>query len=684
MHHPNRFGESCMRIKAYGAMLWLFAIILIGTSPVQSQSDKDLKSKQSTLKQAAQENAVANRIINTSAEDKLAPSLSAFGDTDAKTTGYDFTQVKGFKLSSKSDYDRIDELFRRASELGFFKSEYVKNGTFPVAESTKPGTAQIRGVEVYYVRSNKAERDNLNAADIELLEVRVDKLLTIPEKDEAGTDEEEESGGRRRRSKSKSSVSAYKLAGSELLTCIGLIDESLKQDLLARRSQEAAISLPPDLATDYTKKRGPFVVQGDRQLNLMKNIFRTFWNKEDSVFSLTIPVTTPVTGQLAEIEMPVILPENKILIRNSGNEALKITSVVPVGENADQFTVVSKLPMMIEKQKQAELEVKFAGLSPYETFGTISVQAKEANLAQEFEVVANPGIQPIDAVVLDASLFGVELRSPARASFAPNWNLGFKFGNDELNMPRWSSGMGALYVGFKNDVHVGLILPMSLQDGTMPTPLAFNTGLLASPMGYMFDFDFSFGFPFSLGGSVVVTNKFDATDRYAHLNLLKGVVADDKDYNNDFFNIATAAKLFYPVMFKDNENEPNLAFRLELGGGYMQINRNHVALAGETGKEGVLFGKNVGKMFSLGKEKDVFDVYFRISLINLGSKHNYGLGLQYFNGGMMTDAWLELTQWLRVEMKYAFLLRSSEIWESETSYFLISPRFRFGFPSIFN
>ena len=60
------------------------------------------------------------------------------------------------------------------------------------------------------------------------------------------------------------------------------------------------------------------------------------------------------------------------------------------------------------------------------------------------------------------------------------------------------------------------------------------------------------------------------------------------------------------------------------------------------------------------------------------------MGLQYFGGRMMADAFLELTDWLRVEAKYSFLLREKEIWETESSYFLISPRLRIGLPSIFN
>lgn len=671
---------SCTR-----AALCVFLLVFVAAASVQAQSDKEIKTKQQQLKQIHTENQEKNQTVNNAAKDKPEPSLSAFGDAENKTTGYDFTQVKGYQLTSKADFDRIDELFKQANELGFIDKEYTKNGAFAVPGSSKPGTAQIRRVEVYFVRTSRMEREELNAADFEILEVRVEKQLNLPEKEESEDTDEEESGGRRRRSRTKTVVNAFKLAGSELITCIGLVDDALRQDLLTRRTVETPISLPADLATDYARKRGPFVVQGDRALDVMKGVFRTFWNTNDSLTAVLVPQVAAAAGPLSEIDVPLLLPQNKITLRNQTRDPLKITSASFVGENADQFAVSTKLPLMIEPNKAQDIEVKFTGESKYEVMGTVEVNAKEAQMTQEFDVYANAGMHPVDFAVLDASLFGVELRSPAKSSFAPNWNLGFRFGNDEINLPRWSSGMGSLYVGYKNDVHVGLIMPVHFYDPSTPEPLTFNTNLLSSPMGYTFDFDFSFGFPFSLGGNVTILNKFEGADGYSHLKVLKNVKVDDLDYTNDFFNVSTVGKMYYPLMFKDRENDPNMAFRFELGGGFLQVNRNHLVAPGETSKEGHSFTKaDVGKMFYLAKEKDIFDVYFRVSFINLGSKHNYGLGLQYFNGGVMTDAWLELTHWLRVELKYSVLLRSREVWESESTYFMVSPRFRFGFPSIFH
>ncbi len=680
----------------HAALLTLCALILFSVTGAVAQSDKEIKAKQSTLKQAANENAEKNQTIQTAASDKPEPTSSLFGDAETRSTGYDFTQVKGYMLTSKADYDRIDQMFRSAFEIGFIDKEYTKNGAFTVPGSTKPGTAQIRRVEVYYVRSLRSERENLNAPDFELLEVRVEKQLNIPEKEEEEEGGDEDVAGmRRRRSRQKTVVSAFKLAGSDLITCINLFDEGLRGDLLSRRTQEEPIALPRDLATDYTRKRGPFVVRGDDQLDLMKGIFRTFWSPADSVRYLVVPQQAASTGDLSASDVPLFLAggqSSKILLQNMSQdtakrrEPVKITAARFIGDNADQFQVLTKLPIILDPRKPPqELEVRYVGESKYEVPGVLAVDAKELNMSQDFDVVSNPGVKPVDVAVLDASLFGIELRSPARSPFAPNWNIGFKFGNDEINLPRWTSGMGSLYIGYKNDVHVGLVMPLQMVDGTLPAPLGFNTNHLASPMGYTFDFDFTFGFPFSLGGNVAVMNAFDGQSAYTHLLPLSDVKIENIDYTNDFFNISTLAKLYYPLMFRSSETDPGFTFRVEVGGGYMQVNRNHLVALGERAKETHLFTpEDAGKMFSFGKEKDLFDVYFRISFINLASKNNYGLGLQYFNGGMLADAWLELTSWFRVQAKYSFLLRTKEVWEQEGSYFMVSPQFRFGFPTIFN
>ena len=86
-------------------------------------------------------------------------------------------------------------------------------------------------------------------------------------------------------------------------------------------------------------------------------------------------------------------------------------------------------------------------------------------------------------------------------------------------------------------------------------------------------FDFTFGFPFSLGGNLMVVNDFDGKEAYKHMEVIRQrpQALDDKDYYGDFFHISTLAQVYYPIMFKDRAFNPTLAFRLNLGGAFMQI-----------------------------------------------------------------------------------------------------------------
>ena len=247
--------------------------------------------------------------------------------------------------------------------------------------------------------------------------------------------------------------------------------------------------------------------------------------------------------------------------------------------------------------------------------------------------------------------------------------------------------MASLNVGYKNEMSVGVVLPMNLNAPDLPAPLAYKTRMLSSPAGYNMTFDFTFGFPFSLGGSLTIANKFTGQEAYKNLIVVKEHEVDQNkpDYYNDFFHVGSAVQLYYPIMFKDRNSDPSVAFRIDIGGAFMQMQRDHLVEKGEVAKAGMTFkSSDVGLMYTLEKQKDLVYVYLRISFINLAARNNYGIGIQYFAGRMMADSWLELTSWLRVEAKYSFLLRDREVWENESTYFLVSPRFRFGFPSIFN
>lgn len=669
---------------------FLFVALVVGLMPpLFAQNDREVKGKQTDLKREYNEASEKNQIIKSAAQDK--PRATTGRRRNSATTGYDYTQVKGYAL--RQFYDRVDKVFARANDLGLFEEEYREDGTFVVAGRAGKGSSQMRKVEIYYVEATPEEQEANDIDAFEIIEVYVEKLETLPpeegggESDEGGFDVG--FGG----SASEPVAKGFSLSGTDLTSVLQLVDENLYEDILAKRSQSNPIPLP-ERGEWMPGKVGPFIVMSQRELETTTSRFRDFWNMRDTLESAIIPAQFEAAGPLYTGSIPMFYPEsNKVRVRNPEKDRqLKITSATFIGDNADKFEVRTKLPKVLagrgESNDKDDIEFAYIGGSSYEVRGMMQIDAKEANVQQIVEVVANPGMYPSDFVTIDASLDRLELRSPARSGFASNWKLAYTIGNDEIGMPRWSTGISSLSVGFKNQMSVGIVMPFNMIAPDLPSPLAYEKNLMSSPGGYNVSFDFTFGFPFSLGGSLTVINDFDGQEAYDHLKVMDvdfDPLVDLKDYRNDFFHISTIAQVYYPIMFKDNAVNPNIAFRLNLGGAYMQVMRDHYVTEAIPTKEGRIFRtEDIGNMVTLGKEKDIVDVYVRMSFINLRSSNKYGMGIQYFGGRMMTDAFLELTDWLRVEAKYSFLLRDKEIWETESSYFLITPRLRIGLPSIFN
>jgi len=659
---------------------------------VSAQTDRDVKAKQSDLKLEYNDAQEKNQIIRSAAQDK--PRATTGRRRGSATTGYDYTQVKGFTLR---DYqDRIDNVFARANDLGIFDEEYRPDGTFDVPNRAGKGSTQMRKVDVFYVEATPEEQDLYGIEPFEIIEIYVEKLETLPPEDvgiDAGDDDQSfllgmGTGG------GEPIAKGFSLAGTDLLSVLQLVDEPLYVDILSKRSQSMSIPLP-ERGDWMPGKVGPFIVMTQRELETTTSRFTDFWNKRDTLAGAVHVPQYDAAGPFYELQIPVLYPDyRRIRIRNPEPRPIMITNIQFVGPDADKFELRAKFPIQLDQRggatQQVDVEFGYIGDSPYETRAQLVVEAREAGLQQAIEVVANPGLYPSDVMIIDASLDRIELRSPARSPIAPNWKMTYTIGNDEINMPRWSTGISTLTVGFKNQMSVGIVLPMNMLANDLPTPLAFNKGILSASSGYNMSFDFAFGFPFALGGSLTVLNDFDAEKAYDHLKVINVRPEEgEEDYFNDFFSIGTIAQIYYPIMFKDRATNPNVAFRLNIGGAYMRIQRNHLVtdedVALGTVKMQRSFRENeIGRMVTLGKENDVMDVYVRMSFINLGSANNYGMGIQYFAGRMMADAFLELTEWLRVEAKYSFLLREREVWESENTYFLITPRLRIGLPSIFN
>ncbi len=666
--------------------LLIVALVAFTGASVVAQQDREVTNKQLELKKEYNQAKEKQDIIKDAAQDK--PRSSSGRRRGTQTTGYDFTQVKGYTL--RAMYDRLDELFNNAAEIGLFDEPYHKDGTFNVAGRTGLASSQMSRIEVYYVEASPEEIETYGVEPFDLIEIRVIKNEQLPPEEQTTEGGEEGGLGGFGAVGGETITKSFTLSGTDLWAVIDITDKALYDDVLARRSQEASINLPEGMFT--ADKRGPFVIMNQRDLETANSRFRDFWNERDTLTIAKVPATSEASGPFSTSEVPLLYPEVvKVRIKNPNKEPLKITSAYFTGENASMFNVTSKMPIMLaargESDDKYDIAFEYAGTSPYEVRGELFIEAADARLSQGMEVIANAGIFPADFMVIDASLDKLELRSPSRSGFAPDWKLSYMIGNPEINMPRWASSIATVGVGYKNQVFVGLITPFEVYTGDLPSPLAYERNLLSSTTGGYGALDLTLGFPFSIGANVSVMTTFKGEDAYKGLQVIQPYtpLEGEPDYSNDFFHINTIAQVYYPIMFKDRQDNPNVAFRLDLGGGYLRVDRDHLVQQFETEKEGVSFQPgDEGKMFTLGKFDDYVDVYFRLSFINLRAKNNYSIGLQYFNGSLMTDAWLELTSWLRVEMKYSFLLRDREVWELEKTHFMLTPRFRFGLPSLFN
>jgi hypothetical protein len=677
--------------KQFFLRVFFVAALVAGFLPqLHAQTDRQVKDKKSDLKQEYNDAQEKNQIIKSAADDK--PRASTGRRRSSASTGYDYTQVKGYQL--RQFYDRLDKVFARANDLGMFEEEYREDGTFPVPGRKGNGSAQMRKVEVYYVEATPDEQELYDIEPYHIIEVYVEKLETLPPEETGGGDDD--GGGLGigfDASSSEPIAKGFSLSGSDLNSVLQLVDDNLYSDVLAKRNQSNPIPLP-ERGEWMPGKVGPFIVMTHRELETMTSRFNDFWNKRDTLASAVIIPQFDAAGPLYTGSVPIFAPEiSKVRLRNPERaNQLKITSASFIGSNADMFEVRTKLPKVLDakggQEDRADIDYAYIGSSSYEVRGQLVVEAKDANMSQTIDIIANPGLYPADFVTLDASLDRIELRSPSGSSFAPDWKIAYTIGNDKIGLPRWSTGISTLSVGFKNQMSVGIVLPMNMTAPDLPSPLAFEKSLMSTAGGYNVDFDFTFGFPFSLGANLTVINDFDVTDAYGSLKVIKKEYEiGEEDYHNDFFHISTLAQVYYPIMFKDNVNNPTLAFRLNLGGAFMQVKRDHLVSAADVGQSKMdrMFTKDeVGKMVTLGKEKDLVDIYVRMSFINLRASNRYGMGIQYSAGRMMADAFLELTEWLRVEAKYSFLLRDQEIWENENTYFMITPRLRIGLPSIFN
>lgn len=159
-----------------------------------------------------------------------------------------------------------------------------------------------------------------------------------------------------------------------------------------------------------------------------------------------------------------------------------------------------------------------------------------------------------------------------------------------------------------------------------------------------------------------IINGDGATPQY--LNII-----DDKiEPKAHFYYIANSATAFY---WRDLGFMLN-GLRLSVGLGYMKVveavRQNELMFA-----PGTSFDPDSVRIV---KDNSILDAFVRLGYDHTG-KTTYGVALQYFNGGLMGEVYLNIFSWMRAEVKYSrMMFRDAEVWEHEE---MIVPGLRFGF-----
>ena len=135
-----------------------------------------------------------------------------------------------------------------------------------------------------------------------------------------------------------------------------------------------------------------------------------------------------------------------------------------------------------------------------------------------------------------------------------------------------------------------------------------------------------------------------------------------------FYYMASSANLFY---WRD------LGFmldglRLHAGLGYQKVVEASRKNIWEGDGNSPLLEDSVKTVSDYG----TLDLWARLTYDHVG-KTTYGVALQYFNGGLMGEVYLNIFSWMRAEVKYSrVVFRDAEAWEHEE---MIVPGLRFGF-----
>jgi hypothetical protein len=145
-------------------------------------------------------------------------------------------------------------------------------------------------------------------------------------------------------------------------------------------------------------------------------------------------------------------------------------------------------------------------------------------------------------------------------------------------------------------------------------------------------------------------------------------LSTERDATARFYYMASSANAFY---WRDLGFMLN-GLRLHAGIGYQKII--------EAGRKNIFEGDGNSPLLTDSvktvSDHSTLDLWARLSYDHMG-KTTYGVALQYFNGGLMGEVYLNIFSWMRAEVKYSrVVFRDAEVWEHEE---MIVPGLRFGF-----
>jgi hypothetical protein len=251
--------------------------------------------------------------------------------------------------------------------------------------------------------------------------------------------------------------------------------------------------------------------------------------------------------------------------------------------------------------------------------------------------------QPSD-VALEMSLFGASLR------FANGWGTQVKVGSDEQGFPFWLAGK-ADFLLMIQEVRFGFSLPISsgLHETEIIGPVALRPRKLNGAPGIVLEYD-------QPVDSNIVGGRFsigELTDWNA--------ISDLTDSSNiPYLHTSAQISVARKVRFGGNEH----VFSFKGGLGLQQIGHG--------------VAEKDGTVYTTGRST------FVSPLVAVEYVHNgietYGITLQYYNAGVVSDAWLELVKNIfYIEVKYASpVFRGPRPWE-QPYFIMVSPRIRFAF-----